>query len=193
MSGRISDPRKASTLLSRIYGELPGWLWETTDEPLSAGGTAHHRLVCKVERVDARWFFKVRLEGYSILTGNDPNLAELCRIIRLRLRVLSSNISRASDLEPAPHVRAGSKLVYFIQSGDDGPIKIGASMDPQSRLAALQTSNPQRLRLLGTIPGGHPKEKAIHLKLKAHRIQGEWFSPHPVTITEIARRLRLNQ
>jgi len=44
-------------------------------------------------------------------------------------------------------------LVYFAQVRPAGPIKIGVSVDPPARLAALQVANPMALVLLGMLRG----------------------------------------
>lgn len=68
--------------------------------------------------------------------------------------------------------------VYFIQAGASGPIKIGVSVDPISRMAQMQTGMPETLRLLAFIAGTRDDERKLHIKLAAHRIRGEWFHPH---------------
>ena len=68
-------------------------------------------------------------------------------------------------------------MVYFIQQGVDGPIKIGTSPSPVRRLNQLQTSNPCKLRLIGTIEGSYKEESVLHIMFKDHRRVGEWFDP----------------
>ena len=68
-------------------------------------------------------------------------------------------------------------MIYFIQAGQDGPIKIGVSDNPQSRLEALQTAHYEKLRLLGVIGGGDSKEKEMHLRFNQYGMTGEWFKP----------------
>lgn len=75
--------------------------------------------------------------------------------------------------------------VYFIQRGNDGPVKIGHSKHPERRLTGLQSASPDPLRLLGTLPGGKAREAELHQKYAAFRLTGEWFKP------EVARELRL--
>lgn len=70
-----------------------------------------------------------------------------------------------------------NQRVYFIQSGDDGPIKIGIADDPVTRLRHIQTGSPERLTLLGTLHGGQDREKVLHAYLAAFRHRGEWFKP----------------
>lgn len=65
--------------------------------------------------------------------------------------------------------------LYFIQAGDDGPIKIGIAVHPKTRLKELQTGNPHKLRLLGVVAGGVKFEQQLHWELRAHRMHGEWF------------------
>lgn len=68
-------------------------------------------------------------------------------------------------------------MIYFIQVGDDGPVKIGLADDPYRRLVALQCASPFELRLLGGFEGGRGEELKLH-KMFAHaRIRGEWFEP----------------
>ena len=70
--------------------------------------------------------------------------------------------------------------VYFIQIGDDGPIKIGYvtnSSGTSNRFEALQSANPYVLRLLRVIPGTKQTEQEWHEKYKDVNIRGEWFEP----------------
>jgi hypothetical protein len=68
-------------------------------------------------------------------------------------------------------------VVYFIQRGLDGPIKIGHSVDPQQRLRTFQTGSADGLRILGFAPGGSELEAELRRRLKPHRHRGEWFKP----------------
>ena len=67
--------------------------------------------------------------------------------------------------------------VYFI-SDQSGRVKIGSSYDPQARLKQLQTSNPEKLKMLGTIKTDNHKflEKKLHKQYKRLRLTGEWFA-----------------
>lgn len=68
--------------------------------------------------------------------------------------------------------------IYFIQSGTNGPIKIGVSANPADRLRELQTAHPEPLLLLATFPGGFDPERALHVRFARHWLRGEWFAPH---------------
>lgn len=68
--------------------------------------------------------------------------------------------------------------VYFIQSGaSDGPVKIGWTRKPRTRLSALRTGNPEPLTLLAAVPGSKAMERRLHRELSYYRIRrtGEWF------------------
>jgi hypothetical protein len=67
--------------------------------------------------------------------------------------------------------------VYFIQSTDGGPVKIGRSASPIDRLSSLQTANPSRLRIVAKMAGGGAVERSMHALFAADRIRpdGEWF------------------
>jgi len=62
-------------------------------------------------------------------------------------------------------------MIYFIQIGTSGPIKIGRSDNVYRRLKGLQGANPQELRLLGVIP----EELELHCEFADIRMRGEWF------------------
>lgn len=66
-------------------------------------------------------------------------------------------------------------VVYFIQAGEKGPIKIGWSQEVDKRIATLQTANACKLTLLGTVPGTMETERAYHQKFSHLRLEAEWF------------------
>jgi len=80
-------------------------------------------------------------------------------------------------------------MVYFIQEGDSGPIKIGKTVDPHGRLAQLQTGNPSSLHLLLAVRGGTKRERKLHERLGDYRLRddGEWFAPEPAVFREMER------
>lgn len=66
-------------------------------------------------------------------------------------------------------------FVYFIQAGEDGPIKIGRTNDVPGRLAGLQVGNHVPLRLL--VATERAAESDLHALFEPYHIRGEWFSP----------------
>lgn len=75
---------------------------------------------------------------------------------------------------------------YFI-GGDEGPVKIGYSVDVPGRLRAHQSSSPVKLRILATASGGLQRECAYHWQFADARLHGEWFERTPEIEAEIAR------
>ena len=70
-----------------------------------------------------------------------------------------------------------TEYVYFIQQGDNGPIKIGYSAEPEKRLQTLSTASPYPLRILKTLKGGKSLEQELHIRFADHQLEGEWFAP----------------
>lgn len=69
-------------------------------------------------------------------------------------------------------------MIYFIQAGKNGPIKIGQTDNGvDDRLKQLQTGCPYELRLLWVYDGHVFSEKEIHERFSHERIRGEWFRP----------------
>jgi hypothetical protein len=66
-------------------------------------------------------------------------------------------------------------LVYFVQRGLDGPVKIGWSQDVPRRMSELQVANAEKLRLLGTVEGTMEDEEATHVRFSHLRMNAEWF------------------
>lgn len=63
--------------------------------------------------------------------------------------------------------------IYFVQSGS--AVKIGFGQSAPKRLSGLQTSSPDKLVLLGHIPGNRHIERFLHWQFRNLRIRGEWF------------------
>lgn len=68
-------------------------------------------------------------------------------------------------------------MIYFIQDGDDGPIKIGYSDNVLRRIRDLRTGTHQNLRLLLAIGGGVEQEAQLHERFSFAHKKGEWFWP----------------
>jgi len=70
-------------------------------------------------------------------------------------------------------------FIYFIQMGEDGPVKIGYSTTVENlrhRLDFMQVGNPAPLLLRGVIRGSQRDEQALHRAVWQHRLRGEWFT-----------------
>lgn len=69
------------------------------------------------------------------------------------------------------------EFVYFAAAGRF--VKVGVSCDPKRRMAALQTSNAERVKLITSVPGTARLEHAIHEAFVGCRRHGEWFEMCP--------------
>lgn len=67
--------------------------------------------------------------------------------------------------------------IYFVQRGDDGPVKIGFTNDIRKRLRGLQTGHDARLFLRRAFDGSEMDERKLHARFAGSRLQGEWFAP----------------
>lgn len=76
-------------------------------------------------------------------------------------------------------------MIYFIQQGTDGPIKIGFAADCERRLDALQTGNPHDLHLLAVMGGDINREKELHQRFAEGNLRGEWFQPDTPGLHEL--------
>lgn len=66
-------------------------------------------------------------------------------------------------------------VVYFVQAGIGGNIKIGKADKLEVRLRSLQTAHHEKLIVLGVIVGTGEIEKHMHALFHAERLEGEWF------------------
>lgn len=66
--------------------------------------------------------------------------------------------------------------VYLIAAEGTQYFKIGYSINPQFRLAELQTGCPYFLQIVGQWPGSMEAEMRIHVRLESYRGIGEWFN-----------------
>lgn len=69
-------------------------------------------------------------------------------------------------------------VVYFLQAGDAGPVKIGTATGLAARVRGLQTAHFDELWIIGWEPGGRATERRYHERFVAHRMRREWFRPH---------------
>lgn len=85
------------------------------------------------------------------------------------------------DVRPSADVARSRVMcgVYFVRSGEVGPIKIGMSRNVSSRVAELQSNSGERLTLLAVIETAEPgaTERDLHRRFSDLRLHGEWFRP----------------
>ena len=76
-------------------------------------------------------------------------------------------------------------MIYFIQAGENGPIKIGWTKDALSaeiRLKNLQVGNHENLEIMRVIGGRRSDEYWIQEMFKDLHINGEWYKPSDTLI-----------
>jgi hypothetical protein len=74
-------------------------------------------------------------------------------------------------------MRQKSGYIYVIGPIGDTPVKIGCSVNPDSRLVELQQGNPDVLKVIwrAYVEDMHTSEVRMHALLSNDRIRGEWF------------------
>lgn len=65
--------------------------------------------------------------------------------------------------------------IYFVQAGENGPVKIGYTHMPEKRLRCMQANHYETLRLIRVTPGNRYGERRLHLRFSHLWIRGEWF------------------
>lgn len=81
-------------------------------------------------------------------------------------------------------------MVYFVQCGDGGPIKIGyvtgnCLEQVEKRIYVLQVGSPYPLKLLLVMAGAVCKERSLQKQFAHLHIRGEWFKPEPALLAYI--------
>jgi hypothetical protein len=92
-----------------------------------------------------------------------------------------------ASVDPTPE----SDLVYFVQQGTTGHIKIGRSWNPVDRIRKLSTASSAELVLLGVIDGGY-QERELHKRFEHLRVKknGEWFKASEDLVSYVRERSR---
>lgn len=66
-------------------------------------------------------------------------------------------------------------MIYFVQAGENGPIKIGHANRVHLRIDSLQTGCPDELILIRAVDLNHETEWDMHRLFKNSHIRGEWY------------------
>lgn len=71
--------------------------------------------------------------------------------------------------------------IYFIQSNNTGPIKIGFSEKPDKRISGIRGEHPYTITTLLVISHVIEEDEGkLHSYFKEYNIKGEWFQPEVV-------------
>jgi hypothetical protein len=80
--------------------------------------------------------------------------------------------------------RGGETVLYVIQRGDDGPIKVGISRRLKQRISQLQNGSAEKLLVLRVYKMAEV-EKAVHAELeRTSRLEGEWFPADLLSVVD---------
>lgn len=79
------------------------------------------------------------------------------------------------------------RSIYFMKPvALAGPIKIGCSYLPNSRLVALSVWSPFELEIIASVPGDFTLERKLHNLFAESRTHREWFRPTKALLSGIA-------
>jgi hypothetical protein len=90
-------------------------------------------------------------------------------------------------------MKVSTSCVYAMRAIGTNRIKIGATTDLESRKASVQTGCPFPVEIVATWEGDRCLEIALHHKLEAFRVQGEWFEIDEAAIMEAVKGIALPQ
>jgi len=110
---------------------------------------------------------------HELLTKHAP---EALKNVKQRYFKIISNLNIGYKVI-VPQQSDINTQIYFIQSGDEGPIKIGIATDVKQRMKTIDITSPNSLRLLGIMDGDLADEKRLHKKFRCDKVRGEWFKP----------------
>lgn len=77
-------------------------------------------------------------------------------------------------------------LVYFIQAGDDGPIRIGSTLNLKSYFRQMQSCNPCEVYLRGAMPGWYKESARVCDSFVLSKLRQDWFLPDAELLAFIA-------
>lgn len=83
--------------------------------------------------------------------------------------------SHAKDLPDGEDLEGYKAYVYFI-GGETGNVKIGYSKNPWARLKDIQSTWPEKLRVVATVRTTENSEINVHKMFHDLRVNGEWFT-----------------
>lgn len=158
----------------------------------------------------------MRKRRYSrpLLTPRERTIARLEQLVRTDIqtkhltadeRLTARSLMRAyldyHDLTPAQWRLAGSIvnlhskmgairspsdwMVYAMRAGDR--VKVGYTSNVGSRVKSIQTSHPERVEIVWSLPcedrvEAKRQEKKIHRLCSAFHVRGEWFSSDVIDV-----------
>lgn len=155
--------------------------------------------LCIVAECGHKWFVRFERDG-RVDTWNSGRAQYTFRAWYLAARntrcrgkpirdVIKDIQEDIAMLEREEAAREQVCYVYFLSAPESNVVKIGRSINPAKRIAALQAQSPCQLVLRGAIVGDETVERKAHELLAPYRHHGEWFSAVPEVQKSIARWL----
>lgn len=77
-------------------------------------------------------------------------------------------------------------LIYFIQVGADGPIRIGSTLNLKSYFRQVKSCNPCEVYLRGAMPGWYKDSARICDSFVLSKLRQDWFLPDAELLAFIA-------
>lgn len=140
--------------------------------------------VSSEEGMEAAW--KTWLAGDASLPPFHQSTDHESEVIR-RLEATGKVGTRSEKLDTKPSEPRGkvAGFVYFIRNVR-GAVKIGAAVNPLSRLRTFQTANDDDLELIGFIETDdmYGTEQKLHRQFRHARLRGEWFREDDIVVPE---------
>lgn len=129
-----------------------------------------HSTLAEAEREFRSWL----AENLDLVSKNSAN-------------PIHQKVLRDADEEAAapPAYNPGDLVLYFVQAGEEGPIKIGITANLARRMSALQNGTSATLTIVRLIHGSHALERRLLRIFRPSRIRGEWHRPDPLLLRYI--------
>lgn len=140
-----------------------------------------------------RWRFRKDGASFYICAPDSPDFADEYAACLVSAKKMADLHRARPDVPLVTQARnylsrqqlGGSGFVYFVY-GNTGRVKIGFTTDPIKRFGSLRTNCPDKLTLLGLVPGTKEDERAWHERFHGQRIFGEWYR----STSELKRQIR---
>lgn len=78
-------------------------------------------------------------------------------------------------------------VVYCIQRGEGGPVKIGWAQRLAQRVVFLRRDSPEPIIIRAAVPGGRALEAWFHRRHEGRHFHGEWFNDPEVVVADVRR------
>lgn len=91
----------------------------------------------------------------------------------MEARIKSSAL--AAQRRTEYRLRPGGRAIWLYAVKDGDAVKFGVAENAAKRFGSIQTGNPRKLELIGSVYCAETIESDVHKYLADLRIRGEWF------------------